>query len=459
MKPIDVRSPDDAAALVREREVKHIHVGLTDISGQLRGKYISAEGFLEALHKGLPLTHNCAAADFCDQILPVDGLTRGDVRFGDGHVRIVPESCRVIPWEQPHRNLFFLLEYDDKGAAFDARALLARVLARGRDMGFRAFYSCELEFRLFEETSLSLRQKHYQGLAPFLPFSNYLGVMSQSACAEFFDDLTTVAEALDVPIDAAHWELGTGFGELALRYCEGMRAADNAVIYKSFAKSFAMRRKLTLSFMARFDETVDGSSCHIHASLRDIDGAPVFHDPREPHSISRTLRHFIGGAQRLLPELLLMLAPNVNSFKRLQPGFFAPTAATWGMDNRTVALRVIEGGPNSQRLEHRVAGSDANPYLATACVLASGLWGIEHAIEPTAPVGGNAWDAADSLPAELRLPSTFDEAIVRFEHSDVAKALFGAEFVRVFAAGRAAQGAQFRSAVTDWERKRFLELA
>lgn len=165
------------------------------------------------------------------------------------------------------------------------------------------------------------------------------------------------------------------------------------------------------------------------------------------------MRHFIGGAQRLLPELLIMLAPNVNSFKRLQPGIVAPTSATWGMDNRTVALRVIQGGPNSQRIEHRVAGSDANPFLAAACVLASGQWGIKHSIEPTAPADGNAWDDADSLPAQLRLPSTFEEAIARFERSEIAQALFGAEFVRVFAAGRAAQCAQFRSAVTDWKLK------
>jgi glutamine synthetase len=459
MTPRAVGNADDARALIEERGARHVQVALADITGQLRGKYLAVGKFLKALDEGLPLTHNAAASDFTDQVHAIDGLTAGDVSFGDGHVRVVPETCRTVPWEQSDRDLFFLLEYDDRGAAFDPRAILGRVLARARSLGYTVHHSCELEFRLFRETPQSLREKGYRSLEPFVPYSNYLGVLSQSAHAEFFAELTATAETLGVPIEAAHWELGAGFGEFVLGYGEGLRPADDAQIYKTFAKAFALRRGLLLSFMARFDEAQDGSSCHVNLSLRDREGAPVFHDARKSDGCSDAMRHFIGGAQRLAGELMPMMAPNVNSYKRFRPGFFAPIAATWGLNNRTVAMRVVPGSPLSFRLEHRVPGSDANPYLAVAAVLAAGLWGIENRIEPTEPTEGNSWSESRDIPEAIRLPTSLEDAVLRFERSTVAAELLGSEFVRVFAAGRLAHAAQFRSAVTDWELRRFLEFA
>lgn len=459
MPNAQLRDIGDIRKFLESRPVTHIHVGITDHTGQVRGKYVSKAKFVSALDHGMAMTRNFAAVDFKDVIYPVEGLTVNGDGFGDGLARIVPESCREIPWEPDGRNLFFLIEHCDKGADFDARVLCGRVMRKAESMGFRPYLSCELEFRLFDETPKTLKDKSFLGLELATPDSNYLGVTQQAAWSEFFSDLTRDMEHIGIPIEAAHWELGPGFIELVLRYQEGMRAADNAVIYKTFAKAFALRRNKLISFMARYTETGDGSSCHIHSSLRSLDGKPVFHDPARDNSISDTMRHFIGGMQQKLPELMLMMAPNINSYKRYVPGIFAPVATTWGIDNRTTGMRAVIGAPESQRVENRIPGADANPYLAIACTLGAGLWGIENRVEPTAETKGSLYDAMTTIPDALKFPATFADAISRFRQSSLAQELFGAEFVRIFSASRAEQELNFRRTVTDWELRQFLEMA
>jgi glutamine synthetase len=168
------------------------------------------------------------------------------------------------------------------------------------------------------------------------------------------------------------------------------------------------------------------------------------------------MRWFVGGQQALMPELLAMVAPTVNSYTRLVPGYWAPTSATWGVENRTCALRVIQGGPKSQRVEYRIAAADINPYLALAVAIGSGLWGIEHRLEPDEPVAGNAYER--KLPAKRQLPSTLTEAAGRLAASKAARELFGAPFVEHFAASREWEEREFRRAVTDWELARYFEI-
>ena len=172
--------------------------------------------------------------------------------------------------------------------------------------------------------------------------------------------------------------------------------------------------------------------------------------------MSDAMRWFIGGQQTLMPELLSMVASTVNSYSRIVPGFWAPTSATWGIENRTTALRVIRGGPSSQRVEYRIAAADLNPYLALAAAIGSGLWGIEHRIEPDAPIAANAYDREH--PPERRLPSTLHDAAGRLAASPTARALFGDEFVEHHAATRQWEEREFRKAITDWELSRYFEI-
>jgi glutamine synthetase len=182
----------------------------------------------------------------------------------------------------------------------------------------------------------------------------------------------------------------------------------------------------------------------------------VFYDEHKAQTISDELRWFVGGQQALMPEILAMVAATVNSYSRLVPGYWAPTAATWGIENRTCALRVIQGGAKSQRVEYRIAAADINPYLAIAAAIGSGLWGIEHKIEPDEPITGNSY--ARTLPAKRQLPRTLGEAAQRLARSKAARQLFGAPFVEHFAASREWEEREFRRAVTDWELARYFEI-
>lgn len=452
-----ITSADDLKHYIRDSGLARAHIGYTDHSGQLRGKIVSAEKLL-GLDKGVAMTRNLAAVDFGDIIFSIEGLTLNGGGFGDNLARIVPESCREIPWEPAESNLFLLIEHCDEAAAYDARVLASRMVEQAHEMGFRPYFACEFEFRVFNETSKSAHNKDFIDLELATPQSNYLGVLRQSVWSEFFSYLISDMEHMGIPIEVAHWELAPGSAELVLRYEEGMRAADNAVLMKTFSKASAQRRDMLLSFMARYDATSDGSSCHMHTSLRDLNGKTVFHDPDADDTISETMQHFIGGMQRYVPECILMMAPNINSYKRYLPDLFAPVAATWGIDNRTSGFRAIVGSPESQRVENRAPGADVNPYLAFAAMLGAGLRGIADKIDAAEKSETNLYAEMDSIPDALRFPATLEEAIIRFKKSDFAKETFGEDFVRIFCANREAHLADFRSTVTDWERRRYLEL-
>ena len=274
--------------------------------------------------------------------------------------------------------------------------------------------------------------------------------------AELYQALLQLAADMRMPIEGLHAETGPGVIEAALHYTEALEAADRAALFKTFVKVLAQRRGLMATFMAKWSQQLPGQSGHLHVSLSRGDGSAAFHDERKPQAISDELRWFVGGQQALMPELLAMVASNVNSYSRLVPGYWAPTAATWGIENRTCALRVILGGPKSQRVEYRIAAADINPYLAIAVAVGSGLWGIEHRIEPDEPISGNAYER--KLPAKRQLPRTLSEAAERLARSRVAQQLFGESFVAHFAASREWEEREFRRAVTDWELARYFEI-
>jgi glutamine synthetase len=211
------------------------------------------------------------------------------------------------------------------------------------------------------------------------------------------------------------------------------------------------------TFMAKWSPDLPGQSGHLHMSLVDkAKGKGVFFDPAKPMGMSDTMRWFVGGQQALLPEILAMIACTVNSYTRLVPGFWAPTAASWGYENRTCALRVIGGSDYSQRVEVRIAAADINPYIALAASIGAGLWGIEHRMEPDAPVVGNAY--ALTFPAERTLPTSLTEAAHRLGASKPARSLFGEAFVDHYIASRLWEEREARRAITDWQLARYFEI-
>jgi glutamine synthetase len=327
---------------------------------------------------------------------------------------------------------------------------------RAAGMGLAATVAAEFEFFVFDETPHSVRAKGYRDMKNFTPGWFGYSMLRSSVESDFYHALLKLCEDMDMPLEGLHTETGPGVLEAAIQYTDALAASDRAAIFKTFTKVLAERQGKMATFMAKWSNAYPGQSGHLHLSLRDLDGKSVFHQSGRPGNMSDTMRWFVGGQQALLPELLAMVAPTVNSYSRLIPGFWAPTDATWGIENRTCALRVIPGSPSSQRVEYRIAAADINPYLAIAAALGSGLWGIEHKIEPDAPIAGSAYDIAHA--AERALPRTLSQAADRLVASSAARNLFGDVFVDHYAMTRHWEEREFRKAITDWELARYFEI-
>ena len=454
MDPRKVKTAADARAIVAERGLTHVKVGAFDIDGILRGKYLSRAKFESALEGGFGFCDVVLGWDSKDQLYDNARYTGWHTGYPDANVRLLPESCRALPWEDPV--IFFLGEFSGKAEAVCPRATLRKVLDRAKRLGFEAYAGFEYEFFVFKETPDSVREKGFRDLKPIAP--DYFGysVIRNSVWSDYYRSLLDLGEKMDFPIEGLHEETGPGVIEAAIGYDNALCAADKAALFKTFAKVHAQRQGLMATFMAKWSKDWPGQSGHIHLSLRDSAGKPVFHDASKPFTMSDTMRWFVGGQQKLMPELLAMVSPTVNSYTRLIPGFWAPTDSAWSVDNRTCALRVIQGGAKSQRVEYRVAAADANPYIILSAALGSGLWGIENKIEPEPVVEGNAYDM--KFPESLALPRTLWEAAQRLKASAMARDYFGEEFVHHFAASREWEEREFRRHITDWELARYFEI-
>jgi glutamine synthetase len=457
MEARNVGTAADARRIVEERGLRDVKIGLFDVDGVMRGKYLCRDKFFGALDHGLGFCDVVLGWDSSDQLYENCGVryTGWHTAYPDAAVRVLPATCRELPFEGDM--LLFLCEFDGAAAELCPRGLLRRVLQRAADMGLDALAAFEYEFFLFDETPHTVREKHYRGLKPITPGYFGYSVLRSSVHAELFHDLLELARRMDFPIEGLHTETGPGVLEAALTVDTAANAADKAALFKTFCKVWAQRRGLMATFMAKWSNAYPGQSGHIHLSLRHCDGGgAAFHDPSAGHHMSAMQRHFIGGQQRLMPELLAMLAQTVNAYSRLVPGFWAPTHATWGIENRTAALRVIPGSEKSQRVEFRLGSADANPYIALAAALGAGLWGIEHGIEPEPAVSGNAYD--QELPEALGLPLTLDAAAAALRRSQAARTLFGDAFVEHYAATRDWECLEYRKHVTDWELQRYFEI-
>jgi glutamine synthetase len=454
MNPTDVRTAADARRIVEERKLDHVKLGVFDADGILRGKYLHRDKFFSALESGFGFCDVVLGWDSNDQLYDNVTYTGWHTAYPDAPVRVVPETCREIPFEE--NTLFFICEFAPPADTLCPRGTLRRVVAKAKDMGFDVLAAAEYEFFMFNETPERVREKGYRNLEPITPgFFGYSGLRS-SVWADLYHEILKTFETMRAEIEGLHTETGPGVLEAAIAVDEVMEAADKASVFKTFMKVLAQRRGLMATFMAKWSTDWPGQSGHIHVSLKGKGGKPVFHDPKGPHGMSKLMRHFVAGQQALMPELLAMVSPTVNSFSRLVPGFWAPTNATWGVENRTTALRVIPGSPKSQRVEYRIAAADANPYLAMAVALGSGLWGIENELELAPPVDGNAYAVKHA--AKHDLPATLFEAAGRLRKSKAGRALYGDAFVEHFAATREWEEREFRKHVTDWELSRYFEI-
>jgi len=455
MNPRDVKTVDDAKHIVNERKLTHIKVGVFDIDGVMRGKYMSKEKFFSALDSGFGFCDVVLGWDSKDQLYDNVDYTGWHTGYPDAAVVVVPSTCREIPFEE--NMLLFICEFAEEAANICPRNVLKRVIQQANDMGFNPFSALEYEFFMFNETPKSARDKGFRNLESFTPDWFGYSMIRSSVHSDLYEQILQMSEVMDFPIEGIHTETGPGVLEAALAVDGAENAADKGALFKTFMKVLAQKNEKMATFMAKWSPDYPGLSGHIHISLYHQSNAKsAFYDATKKHNISEIQRHFLAGQQRLMPEFLSMIAPTVNSYTRLIPGFWAPTDATWGVENRTTALRVIPGSEKSQRVEYRLGSADGNPYLTLAAALASGLHGIKHKLEPEAQVKGNAYE--QDHPVHLQLPRNLWDAAQKLKSSTAARELFGDEFVEHFAHSREWEEREFRKHVTDWEMNRYFEI-
>jgi glutamine synthetase len=442
---------------IGDGSVDTVLVAFPDNQGRLVGKRVMGQYFLDTVAEG--------SVECCNYLLAVDidmnplpGYRSFDWEQGFGDLSAVPDlsTLRMVPWIE--RTALVLCDLMEEGGAapieVSPRRILKRQEERVADTGFRVKIGAELEFFLFKDSYGEAAAKRYHGLVPHSDVVEDYHILQTTRDEYLIRDIRNGLQAAGIPVEFSKGEAGKGQHEINLIYADACEMADRNTIYKNAAKEIAESHGRSLTFMAKYAMDEVGSSCHVHSSLWDLEGEEsVMWDEQQPHHLSETFKHWLGGLVHCSRELTLLFAPTVNSYKRFQPDSWAPTAIAWGVDNRTCGLRVVGHG-QGHRVESRIPGADVNSYLAFAGVIAAGLYGIEHQLDPGEPFVGNAY--VD--PTVEHIPSTLVEAIELFRTSKVAEEAFGAE-VRDHVLNSAEQEwAAFNRAVTDWELMRNFEL-
>ncbi len=450
-KPTFPLTVEKLRVLVDEGDVDTVIVAFTDMQGRLQGKRLHAQFFLDTV-----LDHG---TEGCNYLLAVDidmntvegyeisSWARG---YGDMEFVLDLSTFRLTPWLPGTAMVQCDLAWLDEGHSpvlQSPRTILKKQAERAAGHGLRAFAGTELEFNVYNETFEDAWNKGYQNLIPGNQYNVDYSLLGTSRVEPLLRDIRNHMYDAGLIVESAKGECNLGQHEIAFKYEEVVRTADQHSVYKNGAKEIASQRGQAVTFMAKYDER-EGNSCHIHMSVRGDDGKIVFD---EGSGATKTFEHFVAGVQATLYDFTLLYAPNINSYKRFAPGSFAPTAIAWGHDNRTCALRVVGHGAGL-RVENRLPGGDVNPYLGLAGMLAGGLYGIENEVELEPAFEGNAYDSD-----KRHVPVTLQEARDAFAASDFARDAFGDEVVNHYLNNADVELAAFNSAVTDWERFRSFE--
>ncbi|WP_328697340.1 glutamine synthetase family protein [Streptomyces sp. NBC_00342] len=443
---------EELRVLVDSGEIDTVVLAFPDMQGRLQGKRFAAGFFLdEVVPHGTEGCNYLLAVD--TDMNTVDGYAMSSWERGYGDFAMLPDlaTLRRVPWNESTAMVTADLAWSDGAPVVAApRQILRRQLDRLAGHGYTAHVGTELEFIVFKDTYEQAWDRGYRDLTPVNQYNVDYSVLGTGRVEPLLRRIRNEMAGAGLTVESAKGECNPGQHEIVFRYDEALVTCDQHAVYKTGAKEIAAQEGVALTFMAKFNER-EGNSCHIHLSLRSTEepGRSVMADGEG--DMSPVMRHFLAGQLAALRDFSLLYAPNINSYKRFQPGSFAPTAVAWGADNRTCALRVVGHG-QSLRFENRLPGGDVNPYLAVAGLVAAGLYGIEHGLELPEPCAGNAYTAAyDHVPTSLR------EAAGRWEHSEIAEAAFGAEVVAHYANMARVELEAFDAAVTDWEIKRSFE--
>ncbi|WP_169080180.1 glutamine synthetase family protein [Microcella alkalica] len=453
--PPDVRSGNltmgELEQRIRSGEIDTVIVAFTDMQGRLVGKRVSARLFLEEV--------GAHGAECCNYLLAVDvemntvggyAISSWERGYGDMVMRPDLGTLRLAPWLPGTAMVIADLEnHDGEPVAPSPRAILRRQIDRLAERGLVPYVGTELEFIVFDDGYREAWRKGYRDLTPASDYNIDYALMASTRMEPLLRDIRVSMDGAGMYCEGVKGECNLGQQEIAFRYAHALATCDNHSIYKNGAKEIADRHGKSLTFMAKFNER-EGNSCHIHLSVRGLDGSPVMAGDG-PHGFSPLMEHWLAGQLAAMRELTLFFAPAINSYKRYVEGSFAPTAIAWGFDNRTCALRVVGHG-HSLRIENRVPGGDVNQYLATAAIIAAGLHGIEQQLTLEEAFAGNAYGSD-----KPRVPSTLRDAAELFAGSQIAREAFGQDVVDHYLNMARVEQQAYDAAVTDWERFRGFE--
>jgi len=429
-------------------------VAMTDTNGLLRGQMVSVSSLKGIARNGMGMSPAQLSLDPTDVLLTIPGVNDETGDFHDDPLKVDPATVRRLPWSKPGHDLLVLSNFTGESAKMCPRSILQSVLTRAAEAGFVPKYGMELEYTLFDETAESARAKGYRNLKPATQHASHDLIIYQALQTEWYEAIAAMCEPLGIDLAKMHEEIGAGFMEACIGAGEGLEPADQLVLLKNFIRALALRQGRCVTYMPRWTEQADSQSIHLHVSLKDKSGKPVFHDPAGKNGVSRTFLHFLGGLQKYIGDMTLVFQPTVNSYRRFAPGTFAPPGLTWGYENRTTCFRIVGHDAGSLRVENRLPGADTNPYLTAAATIAAGVAGVIEQIEPDPETIGSGY--AQTPPRDFA--RSMPEAITRLRGSTFAKDWLGARFVEAFSATREGQYDEFRRKVPDVELARFFDL-
>ncbi len=452
--------------LIDEGNVEYVKIGTPDIEGVYRGKRVAARHFLNSLDEGFAQCDVIFGWDIAENVLPNLKVSNWEHGFADVILRPDLSTFQMVPWEDAIASCICDV-WTEHGEPLQVspRYVLNSVIERARALGYAPLAASELEFRFFRETMVSLRDKDYgPTLTPLNPGMNCYAVGQASADDHLLRRIASSMREYGIEIEGYNREHGPGMYEMNLRYANALTAADQTMAFKTGVKEICYQENTMASFMAKWNDLEDGSSGHSHMSLWDLDlERNLFWDEHAEGHMSETMSYFLAGVLDKLPEMMALYAPVINSYKRYVEGTWAPLNTTWGLDNRTCSIRIINNGKKAIRLENRVPGADANFYLVFAALLASGLSGIERKLALPMRLDGNAYDAATITQAlasgQIKsLARNLGTATDLLEKSEFARTYLGEDFVEHFVATRRWEVKEYEKAVTNWERRRYMEL-
>ncbi len=442
---------------ISEGEIDTVLMVFPDLYGRLVGKRTTARFFLERVaDEG---TENCdylIACDLDNEPVPGYRFASYEQGYGDMVARADWDTIRVTPWVPKTAIVMCDLFDVHTGELVEVapRTILRRQEEAAAALGYVPMVASEIEFYLFRDSYAEAYDRGYRGLRPHSPWVQDYHVLATTQDEYVIGDIRRGLVAAGVPVEFSKGEAGRGQHEINLDYTTPVEMADRNHVFKNAAKEIAAQHGRSVTFMAKWSMAETGSSAHVHSSLWDREVTTALFDggPSSPHGMSELFRHWLAGLVATARDFSLLWAPTVNSYKRFQPGSWAPTGVGWGLDNRTLGFRVVGHG-RSLRVESRIPGADANTYLAFAGTIAGGLYGIRHRLEPPPAYEGNGYEASD-LP---RIPSTLPEAIELWERSDVARECFGEDVHHHLLTMARAEWQAFNTTVTDWELRRYFE--